>query len=360
VLVRLGRTDVPLTAEHGATFAAPSFLIIGAQKSATTWLHQMLDAHPGVWMPREKELHYFDEKLWNRTVQLRNYLRGHRREDERWRRQLRHQVGLYRSHPTLDGIGWNLRYFLGRRGDRWYAELFRQGAGRVTGEATPNYSALTPERVEHIVAVFPDVRVILIVRHPIERAWSQAVMERIRRQPRPPTADELRNHFTSDRSRRLTDYPQMLETWGNVIPADQFLLAWLEDVHFRPRELLGRVCEFLALPEPSEWPHTLEQPVWKGPLRALPYEHAAFLADLYGEQLEALVSRFGGHADWWRYAAKNLGRAAMDDSEIPYPFYESGLWLMYLEQNDRAASWIPPLQSATLAQARCVPARQRD
>jgi len=51
-----------------ATLAAPSFLIIGAQKSATTWLHQMLDAHPDVWLPQEKELHYFDEKLWNPRV----------------------------------------------------------------------------------------------------------------------------------------------------------------------------------------------------------------------------------------------------------------------------------------------------
>jgi hypothetical protein len=349
-----------VTAEQGGALAAPSFLIIGAQKSATTWLHQMLDAHPGVWMPREKELHYFDEKLWNPSVQLRSYVRGHRREDERWRRQVRHQLELYRSHPTLDGIGWNLRYFLGRRTDRWYSGLFEQGAGRVTGEATPNYSALTPDRVEHVGAVLPDVRVILIVRHPVERAWSQAVMERIRNQAQRPTADDLRGHFTSERSRRLTDYPQMLETWGSVIPADQFLLAWLEDVHFRPKELMGRVCEFLGLAEPPAWPATLEQAVWKGPLRTLPLEHATFLADLYGDQLDALASRFGGHADWWRYAADNLDQAARDDGEVAYPFYDSGLWPRYLEQKDRGASWVPPLQSATLARNGSIPVHQTD
>ena len=37
------------------------------------------------------------------------------------------------------------------------------------------------------------------------------------------TADELQEHFTSERSRRLTGYPQMLETWGEAIPADRFL-----------------------------------------------------------------------------------------------------------------------------------------
>jgi hypothetical protein len=347
-------------AGNGATLGAPSFLIIGAQKSATTWLHQMLDAHPDVWMPREKELHYFDEKLWKPGVELRSYLRGDRLEDQRWRRQVRHQIRLYRTQPTLDGVIWNLRYFLGRRSDDWYARLFKQGAGRVTGEATPNYSILARERVEHIAAVLPDVRVILIVRHPIERAWSHAVMERIRRQPRPPTADELRDHFTSERSRRLTDYPLMIETWGSAIPADQFLLAWLEDVHFRPKEFLGRVCELLGLPEPPQWPSGLEQPVWKGPLQTLPYEHAAFLADLYSEQIDEFASRFGGHADWWRYAADNLDQVASDGGELGYPFYDSRLWPLYLEREDREPSWIPPLQSATLAQTGYVAQRQVD
>ena len=274
--------------------------------------------------------------------------------------QVRHQVSLYRSHPTLDGIGWNLRYFLGRRSDRWYASLFKQGAGRVTGEATPEYSILSPERVEHIVAVLPEVRVILIVRHPIERAWSHAVMERIRRQPRQPTADELQEHFTSERSRRLTGYPQMLETWGEAIPADRFLLTWLEDVHFRPQELLGRVCAFLGVSEPPEWPSSAGRPIWKGPLRKLPYEHASFLAGLYSEQLDTLAARFSGHADWWRYAADNLEQGMDEDGDLVYPFYNSRLWTMYLERENRDSSWIPPLQSATLAQAESVPTHQPD
>ena len=39
---------------------APSFLCIGAQKAATSWLHKNLLEHPDVWMPPLKELHYFD------------------------------------------------------------------------------------------------------------------------------------------------------------------------------------------------------------------------------------------------------------------------------------------------------------
>ena len=98
--------------------------------------------------------------------------------------------------------------------------------------------------------------------------------------------------------------------------------------------------------------------IWKGPLRKLPYEHAAFLADLYGEQLDTLASRLGGHAEWWRYAADNLDQATSEDGEVVYPFYDSHLWPMYLDRDDRDASWVPPLQSATLAQVGYVAADQ--
>ena len=45
------------------THSTPDFIGIGAQKAGTTWLHRNLQAHPEIWMPTEKELHYFDEKI---------------------------------------------------------------------------------------------------------------------------------------------------------------------------------------------------------------------------------------------------------------------------------------------------------
>jgi hypothetical protein len=38
----------------------PNFLIIGAQKAGTTWLFQNLQSHPEIWLPAEKEIHFFD------------------------------------------------------------------------------------------------------------------------------------------------------------------------------------------------------------------------------------------------------------------------------------------------------------
>ena len=48
------------TAPSGARL--PQFLIIGAQKAGTTWMHEMLGEHPDVFMPTPKELHFFDQR----------------------------------------------------------------------------------------------------------------------------------------------------------------------------------------------------------------------------------------------------------------------------------------------------------
>ena len=73
----------------------PDFLVIGAQKAGTTWLHRNLQAHPQVWMPKEKELHYFDEKIAADGWALLQALGRARPADERWRRQVGSRLRRY-------------------------------------------------------------------------------------------------------------------------------------------------------------------------------------------------------------------------------------------------------------------------
>jgi hypothetical protein len=51
--------------------AGPDFLILGAQRSGTTWLHKNLSAHPKLWMTPIKELHYFDDPLRRKRHRVR-------------------------------------------------------------------------------------------------------------------------------------------------------------------------------------------------------------------------------------------------------------------------------------------------
>ena len=79
---------------------APHFIGIGAQKAGTTWLYRNLQEHPEVWLPPEKELHYFDEKRIARRS-LVGRACGRTVDGARWRRQLRRHAPGALVGPAL-------------------------------------------------------------------------------------------------------------------------------------------------------------------------------------------------------------------------------------------------------------------
>jgi len=105
--------------------ALPNLVVIGAKKAATTSLHEYLGAHPDIAMSREKELDFFVA-------------------DRNWRR----------------GVDWYRRQF--------------DGTAAVRGESSPYYTALPghPGVAERMADVLPDVRIVYLVRDPIERLLS--------------------------------------------------------------------------------------------------------------------------------------------------------------------------------------------
>lgn len=104
----------------------PNFFIVGPARTGTTSLWHSLRRHPDVFMPKEKEPHFFSEN--------------------------RPQWGLSRYDS--------------------YLELFRDaGRARAVGEASPGYlqDAAVPERIHER---YPDARIIILLRHPVDRAHS--------------------------------------------------------------------------------------------------------------------------------------------------------------------------------------------
>lgn len=130
-----------------STLPLPTFLIIGAQKSATRWLRYNLGLHPDVFVATQ-ELWFFNNV-------------AHRFADQ--------------------GVEWYRRQF-----DGWNGE-------RHVGEATPGYMILRhdPEHVARRVAsVIPDVRLIALLRNPVDRANS-AMVHQIKRGRLPEDANLL-------------------------------------------------------------------------------------------------------------------------------------------------------------------------
>jgi hypothetical protein len=207
----------------------PEFLVIGAQRSGTTSLYRYLARHPAVApVLFGKGVHYFDM----------NFGRG---------------LEWYRSHFPTSAY-------------RAYRKL-RTGLEPVTGEGSPYYlfHPLVPERVAETL---PSVRVIALLRDPVERAYSHykheldrgfedlsfedalgAEAERltgqeaaIRADPRSISYEHLHHAYVG---RGM--YLEQLQRWREHVPEDRTLILVAEDLFADPDGVYRTALEFLGL-----------------------------------------------------------------------------------------------------------------
>ena len=194
-----------------------SFLIIGVQKGGTTALHHYLSQDPAIALATVKETHFFDDE----------------RQD--WAR------------PDYDA----------------YHALFPDPAGRPCGEATPIYS-YWPGCLMRIAAYNPAMRLVLLLRDPVERAWSHWRMEFARGAETQPFAWCVRegrkrlHEPGANGSHRVYSYVErgfyadQLERIHQLFPRDQLLVLRSDDLKLRPGPTLSQVRAFIGAPPGAE------------------------------------------------------------------------------------------------------------
>lgn len=175
----------------------PDFLVIGAEKSGTTWLKHVLREHPEIFVPSEKELHFFDR-------------------DENF------DSGL-----------------------EWYSAFFSKSDKIHRGEITPAYLASAEKVAPRIATQFPFMRLIAIIRNPVERAWSNYQMNKADGKVDIDFSECIgANHPIITKGH----YAEQLSVYFDHFPKDQMLILNYDDLD-RPAELIRRVFRFLMVDE---------------------------------------------------------------------------------------------------------------
>jgi hypothetical protein len=198
----------------------PDFLIIGAMRAGTTSLYSYICQHPQVAPSLRKEIHFFD----------RNFHKGHN-----W----------YRAHfPCC------------------------RSSNILTGEATPYYlfHPVAPLRINDTL---PGIKLIAILRNPVDRAYShywqkirrgretlsfadalaaedarlQGESERLRDEPGSYSFNH--NHFAY---RARGRYAEQLEHWFELVPRDRILVVSGEELYRHSQNVMNDVFAFLGLP----------------------------------------------------------------------------------------------------------------
>jgi len=208
----------------------PDFLIIGSQRCGTTWLTSRLRRQPGVFISPRKELHYFDASRFYPTSPLLDCKRVIYRmiTDSGQRIEfIRNFVWEMRRSPSrLKSVVWLGRFLFGRISDCWYRSLFPRDASKMRGEASPGYCLLTVRDMEWMKSINPDVRLILILRNPIERIWSQLRFTQSRGWELHSDEPEDAYYWIDSYAPRLrTDYEFMLQKLEKVFSKDQIQIG---------------------------------------------------------------------------------------------------------------------------------------
>ena len=286
---------------------APQFLGIGAQKAATTWLYRCLRVHPGIWLPPVKELHYFTHRSEDRHPGVVGRLWGTDWVNRRLRRIMRPRLLSDLRSLDVARLRWDLRFFLGRRSDAWYESLFRAGSPRVTGEITPEYALLSAEEVGGVRAAFPRLRILYLMRDPIDRAWSHM---RMLARLRGLSLDSEETALTLARDPTVvarSDYRGTLDAWGRHYPPDRIFTGFLEEVRSDPRALLTRIFAFLGVEtDDSALSPDLHRVVHEGAPSPMPAAVERELARACVADLRILEERFGHPVSAWRERAEGL------------------------------------------------------
>ncbi|MDX1578558.1 MAG: sulfotransferase domain-containing protein, partial [Gemmatimonadota bacterium] len=237
----------------------PGFLGIGAMRAGTSWLATHLGRHPELWIGR-KEIHFFDRKLSRRRI------------------------------PFLPAdLEARFRYAL-----RFAPSLF---TGRMPGELTPAYALLDRATIETVRRWMPEVRLLFIMRDPVERAWSQARHDYavfLGRDAADAPEAELRAFFDRPGVRRRSDYAGCLEAWLDVFPRERLFPTFLEDVRSDPAGVLRSAFAFLGVEPDVPLADEVASPVHRGADAPLPAWARRYLTERLrpgDARLEAIVGR---------------------------------------------------------------------
>jgi len=175
------------------TDTVPDFLYIGTSKAGSTWLFNALAVHPDVWLASNKGLYFFD------------------------------------SHFD--------------RGQGWYRAQFEGADGRAVGEFSHSYLS-SPEAPGRIAAYSPTMRLLVCLREPVDRAFSDYL-------------DLVKNNgFAGSFTEAIEQYPRLLDRgryathlsrYLERFPADQLHVGLFDDLKTGAQEYADEVYDFLGI-----------------------------------------------------------------------------------------------------------------
>ncbi|MFM2063178.1 MAG: hypothetical protein RLZZ507_2848 [Cyanobacteriota bacterium] len=179
------------------------FLGLGSERCASTFLHLVLKQHPQLCLPKRKEMNFWSGSI--NQQKLADYLRN-----------------------------------------------FEHNKNCLAGEISPTYAAMYAEEVALVKEFIPDLKVILIIRNPLDRLissitrrWTYSHVDK--KASTNTNLLFLLRSVDNGLSRRLTDYARTYQIWSEHLGKDKIFLEKFENISSDPQGVLMRILDFLEV-----------------------------------------------------------------------------------------------------------------
>ncbi len=194
----------------------------------------------------------------------------------------------------------------------WYTGQFRPKNGtdrrQLRGEISPLYARLKPWQVDRIAALLPELRIILTLRHPIERVWSQALFELghlNRRDPQKLNSAEFLRQVERARSKLSSDYCRTIGIWSNAFGPEALHIGFFDQLQTDPQGYINGVLRHIGATTPWTLPqkfitekvHATNTLI--GNKRGIPEVVQWYIADRLFEPTQRLNQTLAGQVSSW-------------------------------------------------------------
>ena len=259
----------------GMTIRMPDFLLIGPQRTGTTWMSYHLRQHPEAFIPKEKELFFFNNLgqpdaeyfrsnslLWydskfrpSRVVFVKKALKG-----------------LFK-YRTLRGV-------------------------KKVGEASATYATMPEEMIREVFILNPDVKVVACIRDLIDRAWSHARLHlqwknKLNLDEVP--FEQFQRFYSCKGMMEAADVVGYLKRWEKFVKPGNLLIKEFSYLKQHSQAFLADLVGFLGLWWSPRFFYRNEVALAIGSVsgRNIDPRHEEFLKEIYAPYLKELKAEYG-------------------------------------------------------------------
>lgn len=285
------------------------FIGIGAQKAGTTWLYENLSKIQEFDMPPIKELHYFDRSELYISISKLKITSFWQRITKFWyaKKAIRTIIRTFikgLKTGNFKTFHFFRKLYLSTYNDKWYKSLFSKYTG-YTGEITPAYMFLEEKDIQIIYKINPQIKIVFLLRNPIERAWSHYRFHN--RNDSSFCVDEVDPakiiEFMESKEQVLrSDYLGSIRNYHKYFNKDQILIGFYDAISDNPKELMKNILDHITNCEEISFNYlNLQEKVNVSPRINCPEEVMSHLKIKYHDQIKKLSEIYGGYCSLWYY-----------------------------------------------------------